>query len=778
MYSKNCLLFLLSLGVGLSGILSLSGCSEFLFGKRQSEKVMTLDVSETSCLKDMPTFLTAYFNDQSLSEDVDRNVDCLQSSLKTFLSFTRGEVEGQYSDKELQQYFNRYFLQKNPISDKFMNQIMELKVIVVGGNKHQFTRADIESFVAYLNLVREQLKSLQGFTRLIFFRFAGTSSSDVSLEDLKLAQSKVAKAMTELLLGSKIATSGFVFGGIHDMMVELNTYLATNQLESFLKWFPLAKDIKNVFVGLDVSSQTQEEWIKNINWSVETYFLALEFYYQTRHASYKTSSDWSRVVHFADGVLEQIQRSRMVNVDGHIKTDSLDQMISTIWSLNVFKIGVSAEVIKNSYKKLFYHFIDGQTSNHPEDFKIPQVTRKHLDALSLEYEVWRQTQVMLVDVFADGQELPSSEVMTRSRAFERRKVSREVGPMRDSLGRASEDWFTLLGKKRPTIFTSQTKLALDVDPFSFKQSLAGLSLSSAIRSATRLALRGYGDRTGRDSVTDPFSLAMVESRIADMELNFREFGQAVGFLDPRQNNAPQRTFKEGNFFTFSGNGDARLDSAEIFELLHFMLSASGALTERVEELIEQSKGHLADKDLLGRPKSSEVAARRVLEERFSEIFDNMPQLVKARAKMSSDEWNEIYSIVMSISRTPDFKTGVVEYMEIRSFVSILQYVESLLQQFDRDRSGGLSLSELQAAEPRFHEIIKGMSPIKSERFVREAFIYLISRGKIPTLNWDSALDVGRFIEGRWRGDSARWSIGEASRLQLFRVLGVLKVNAL
>jgi rubrerythrin len=335
-----------------------------------------------------------------------------------------------------------------------------------------------------------------------------------------------------------------------------------------------------------------------------------------------------------------------------------------------------------------------------------------------------------------------------------------------------------LAKPRPVIVTSQFKLGLDVDPFAFKETLNGLSLSSAIRTATRLALRGYGDRTGLESGNDPFSLVMVESRLIDMELNFREFGQAVGFLDPRQNNAPQRTFKEGNFFTFSGNGDARLDASEIFELLHFMLSASNSLTQKFEKLIEENQGHLKDLDSLLRPKSSETVFRNVMEENFSEIFDNMPQLVKSHAKMSAEEWSEIYGIVMSISKSPDSKNGVTEYTEIRSVVSILQYVESLMQQFDLDRSGGLSSSELQAAEPRFHEIIKAMSPIKSDRFVQEAFIYLVFRGKIPSGNLESAVDVAKFIEGRWRGESARWNLGEASRLQLFRVLSVLKVNAL
>ncbi len=747
----------------VSGLL-FSGCGEFLRGKKQSEQVMNVELAENACLKTIPHFLNSYFVDNATVAEIDQNFDCVQSALKTFLKYTRGEAADRYSDRELQHFFNRYLLSENQISDSFLGQVMKLKTLMLGGTSTAFTRTEIDQLSEALRLIRTQFKALRGLSSLLLFQ---KDPKDVSFEELKAAQSKVTEAATAVILSFKLGGSEFDFSDISSFVSELNSFTGSQgKLNDFLRWFPLMNSLKSVFLGQHPTLGSKADWTAAINWSVDAYFMGQEFYYHTRLLDLKNGPEWKVAIRWTDWVLDSIGRSPMMERKGYLATLEIDQMLKALVELKLVKINLSLDVIKNTYKKVIFHLIDGKREGRGETFEIAEINRSQLAVINYEYEAWRQSQIMISDLFGKQQALPVEKLLSLSQSYDKSLCVRTISANRMSLIATLDEWQMLMGQKRAVFFDTTEKLVLNTKPSLAKVSLNSMTLQAALRALTRLTLNGYGDGIGRDL----FSTAMTEERIVDLEYNFREFGQAIGFLDPRQNGAPQRTFKEGNFFTFSGNGDLRLEGKEIYELLHFMISAGSVMTDQIEEFIEQARGHLAEKDVMNRAKSEEPVFRKVVEQHFEEIFSNMPLLLAAKKQMPRQEWSEIYSIVMQISRFDDAKFGVTEYAEIRSFTSIVQYVESLFIQFDTDASGSISVDELFVGEPRFHRLIKELSPVKADWFVREAFLYLVTYGKIPSLDselWD-------FTKKRLKDKPLQ----PVTRLQLYRVLSVLKNNAL
>ena len=740
------------------------GCSDFLRGKKQTDQVMNVELAENKCLKALPDFLNAYFTDKASLQQIDQNFDCVQSALKTFLKYTRGEASDRYSDKELQHFFNRYLLSENQISDSFLAEAMKLKTLMVGGTRSSFTRPELDQISVSLNLIREQVKNLNGLSSLLLFQ---KDPKSVSFEELKAAEVKVRNAVTALILSFRLGGSDFEFVDIRSIVSELNIFTGNQgKLGEFLRWFPLMSSLKLVFLGQQPALGSKAEWTSAISWAVESYFMGQEFFYHTRLLTFDSGEDWKTAIRMTDWMVDLIERSPMMARKSYLATKDIDQMLKSILDLNIVKVNLSFDVLKNAYKKAIFHLVDGKKEGRGESFEIAEFNRSQFHFLKFEYEVWRQTQMLLAEVFSEQKYLALDKFLSAVKGFDRSKCVRVTNANRGPLLATLDEWTALMNQRYSAFMDSNRKIVLNAKNSEAQVSLESMSLQSGIKTLTRLTLHGYGDGVGRDL----FSAAMTEDRIVDLEFNFREFGQAVGFLDPRQNGAPQRTFKEGNFFTFSGNGDKRFDGREIFELLHFMISGGSTITAEIEELIEKSQGHLSEKDVMGRAKSSEEKFRKVVENNFSEIFANMPLLVKAKEKMPRQEWAEIYSIVMEISRFDDAKFGVTEFAEIRSFASIVQYVESLFIQFDSDGSGDLSVSELIAAEPRFHILIKELSPLKTDWVVREAFLYLVAYGKIPSVSselWDFAV---KRVSGK--------PLEKVTRLQLFRVLRVLKNNAL
>jgi hypothetical protein len=96
------------------------------------------------------------------------------------MRFTKGEKPDIYTDKELQHCLNRYLLKENQISDDFMNQIMLLKVLFVGGEVNFFSRSELNSFIEYAGRFKNEMIKLNIQWKLLLFAKGQATPDELS----------------------------------------------------------------------------------------------------------------------------------------------------------------------------------------------------------------------------------------------------------------------------------------------------------------------------------------------------------------------------------------------------------------------------------------------------------------------------------------------------------------------------------------------------------------------------------------------------------------------
>lgn len=750
--------------IGLALCFSSLSCGEYLNGQKKKEQTLALELKETECLQGLPDFVAHYFSDQSSAAQVQESFQCLQSSLGKFKRYTRGASEDQYTYVEVQHFFNRYLLENQKISDEMMLEFMKIKVWAVGGSHRAITRIELEQLNDYLSVVSTELQRLNGFWKIFLF---AEKRADFNADKFKLAMQTLKPALTNLIFESKGSGSQYEFQDLEKLFQNLSQLLEKQgEISTILKWFPVANAAKKSFLGEFLQVTSRSEWKKVIDWTLESYETALIYYFQIHQMSLKEPQNFDVLIDFSDRLLRLVESSKVMEERGRISLEAVDELIKSFHGTGILPKSMTAELLQNTYKKVLFHWLEGRRENAS---LLQGIELRHISVLRFEYEVWRQNQLSLNRMFARTEEMTSSEIGSNLKRVENSSMKGAL--LRSQYDLAWKRWSDLLKSGTNLQFEKDLRLSLQASQGSTvirKYNFPGLSMSNAMFSVTRLWMRGYGDTADGDYS----KTSMSEKSLIQMEQDFREIGSAIGLLDERTPDPAARSFKEANYFTFSGDGNDRLDSQETYELLHFLVSGGFSVTDRFYGMALAAGCGLESLDPFGSKRLNLSCVKKTFFAEALVLLSHMPNMVKALGALSEAAKDKMFMELNLVSQVPEPRAGETERSELRTFFSVLQYVESLLIQYDKNQNQLLSKEELQNAEPRFHSFIASVSPIKQNTFVREVFLYILVKGEVPPQSW------GQMNSSHVRYSLQRVTGGlqEINRFDLIKVLGVLKSN--
>jgi hypothetical protein len=169
-----------------------------------------------------------------------------------------------------------------------------------------------------------------------------------------------------------------------------------------------------------------------------------------------------------------------------------------------------------------------------------------------------------------------------------------------------------------------------------------------------------------------------------------------------------------------------------------------------------------EKDVFGFSYLNEKCFKTQLRRNFGNYFDNLPQMSRYVAGLDDKQWDEFYRNLIFVAATIDQRPGLIETANIRTMVTILHYVESIMVIYDKDRNQTLSLDEVYGAAPRFMSFLKAQGKVSSEMVLKQGFAYLVFNGNEPSIT-----DLAGF-------QAQKLWLGEASRGDILRVIKALK----
>ncbi|MGZ3686961.1 MAG: hypothetical protein ACXVBW_01590 [Bdellovibrionota bacterium] len=356
-----------------------------------------------------------------------------------------------------------------------------------------------------------------------------------------------------------------------------------------------------------------------------------------------------------------------------------------------------------------------------------------------------------------------------------------------------------------TIFTDPKLLSQAQDKISFVQSILQNPLERAVfegddgemsfafnRSDLRHSYHDWAQkiwmhRVARvllNSYSRPGESSVDVSAFKQFYADFKEIGVELRFFMQNDDgrDIPSR-FREANLFTFSGNGDSRLDESELSQLFTFILSSKN-MGDRVHKIAAQkcSSGKL---DSAGEPMLFADCFRLRYFSQFERIYAQMPELAKAYRELYQDssKYNERMAFEQNLIQGA-FGTQLITQVDSagsQTMAMISHYVEALFARFDVNDDGVLDHAEGEEAfrvfEPMITRLIReklgqgsrsdaACPPYPDPQWVpRAVFMYMLAKGHLPEDGAKGMMDLNNF-------NNLEWNWGKMIHADRARVLSI------
>lgn len=740
-----------------------SACEKFLKGpaeseseKAKKERVVIDTNDQTKCLKDVPGIFKLFINDQGDASNIADAFSCFQTSLKSFTVLTRGKVKDAYSAQELQHFLNRYLLKGNQISDGLLEEMMKVKVMFAGGSQDIVTRMEIDLVLKQLEEAKEPFGKLSGHMLTLTFRQKDESLSSKSLQEARDALSQLA---TFALQKTKMTQSNYELRDMKELFNEVSQFIGDpDSLSLLAKWLPVSESVKIVFLGENANFRSKTEWSKGFEWIISAYMTALNYNYFVKSLEYRQPTDWKTLIQFVDQIFDLIETSPSMKNQKILDANAIDRLVDEVWKLELFKTVVDEELAKETYRKALMNMIE---ANRGSAIAVQGLTESHFRLIRQEYHVWKIAQTQINQIFQDqrGWKLPAFvERLKKVTMQDLAKAMPEKIPLNEELKRSWTDFLRLVSITPTTVHNKNLLVQMYYLQTNLDIHFEGANMMNFIRSLTRLVHRGYGEKRSQHV----FDNRMSECGMVAFEEEFRSFGRAIGFLDPRQKSPAKRTFMEGNFFTFHGNGDAFLTGLETYELLNLMMSGGKANADLFMTFLEKDRCLKTDLDVFGKPIADRNCFLESFRKNVRQALPQLPWMVSMISSMNPNQYHQFWHNLSALVIDEHTQSGTIEYANIRSLTTILGYVESLMMVYDANQDQLLSEAEIVAAVPRFATFIQREA--ETESFTESIFLFLIHKGRKP----EGKADILGFQWDRMKG------LPPVGKQQLFQVMRVLK----
>ncbi|MNL09802.1 hypothetical protein D3C87_1305760 [compost metagenome] len=391
--------------------------------------------------------------------------------------------------------------------------------------------------------------------------------------------------------------------------------------------------------------------------------------------------------------------------------------------------------------------------------------KKHLAALRREFSVWRMNQSFFDMSLDESRSLTQEKLLGAYKEFAIQKTI-DKGLTNDpieqrALRNAWVDLGQTLAEKPLVNFTNKGEMLISAHPETWAYNWKSLTKFNLMNALARVLVQGYGTG-GQDHIT---AGKMEREALIRWYDDFNNIGLDLKAFDPRSNSeiSGGRSFLEANFFTFSGNGDKEMSHRETLDFVSVLFS-SGLLSSSNVTKMARAKNCGSEKiDLFGHPFFEEKCFKQNLRVEFKNLFANLPGMVAYVNGLNDEQWEVFYNYLREASQTPVQEWGFVETANIRTMVTIIHYVESVMLSFDQDANGGISLDEVYAASPRFMAFFREKQPSMPDTLIEEGFAYLLYRGEMP-----GATDLIGFQLSKVAG------VGDVHRMEVLRLFGTIK----
>lgn len=694
-------------------------------------------ITSGGCLTNISETVDAYLNGKAQAETLRQTTSCLVEALEEFDFVNKGEG---FKPNELVIFLNRKVFGEPRISRNLTTELMKIKVLFVGGRSDYVLNKDFKKLISFVRFIEEQALLNLPHIRIYRNQLSASEVNQLTLEQLKEAKvqmRRTAYALAAWIRGSQVT---YDFESLEQLIREfraLLNFVRPSSEDQIAEWVNLIRIYKQITVSGSSSEIEPRFWVSILGGMAELYGLRMDASYFLQRKALYISEGFAALNQSAEkafGILEAAIRNQK---SGNLSYALVGELFRSLTSLDLLPSKINAEqsllpLIKKIGSVVFR--TPGQTYGQLVDargqVRSQGITIQNLQQMRAEFGNWSaaQTSILQVKTFAEARGLKGD---FKSIALLAKQDGISIHPSVNYLLDAVGLQFQAENKSQRVAMVSLAKSFQNRD-------YQSLSYANIARAVSRLLIRW--------SVQDSERFNQLRGVTADeAEVVFRDIlplGADLGLFERDKLGLGENLFKEGNLFTFSGNGvhidpanrpHSLLTSVEIVEQLALIYSGHQvqAGISRILELLPN--GHRCRVNEAYRLQCAKV----LVHSQWESLIWNFPKLKQVLKNSSPQVRSQFFETIwqMTISRCTE--RDIAKKGDLVKFATILHFIEAVFVTYDLNEDDILSGPEVMRAFPRFQvvldqEVQKRENEQKSVGILKGVFAFLVSRGRLPS----------------------------------------------
>jgi hypothetical protein len=726
-----------------------------------------------------------------------RSIDDLFSYLGDMVGEKPGSILTRAEILEILQALSAFAPDLNP-SDEFLIEAMRVKQLLFGGSLDFFKKEDFD-------LARSKVETFRALTEK-FLSFADVYTLGWQKDFLDPQEAR------EVFLGAQESAVeiGARLGGLMEVPYDLRNisrfaeeleqlYPPLNSGERSFKevvdqYLPLLLEVKKMMMGDQDTFVGKQAGDWSDFWSVgaKVYLRFLEFYYFLKGSDVTQSQGLMSLSNFVDSsvrlLTELVERRPHPSKEFLIPSQELIEILKAVVASRLLPDSVTEaslvsalNVILNSILTTPEERIQGKVAGG--------LSRQALVLAKAEFSLWYDLQ-QYIEVLFQG--VPD-------------EMGRNFFQIRADLERAAPVPGII---ELRSLFSTPLPFAFDKNHQLYLAS-RGIDLDRSTMRKINLA-RALARVLGR-SFSKDLNRAINYGGVTQEEMNeayfqLRPLASDLGLVDPDNVSFANSRFLEANLFTPRGNGDDRIDFREISDIVLLILSGLKTHSYVAPEL--EKACPFVERGPRNKKWVDVECMIEFYQDDVQRTFTHLPEFtsfVGTLGVSSRREWlNERGQTCnpRTVERRNRDRRGPREVCELRTvtddrkkkfFMNLLkgtgaefdgqgrtlvsdvaliphisQYIEAILQRFDRNKDGVLDTAEAMISYEVFGNILKKVSGQSSEKLNRAAFAWFLKYGTAP----ESISDKVKFIAWWVPKGEKGWNL-RADRERLAQIMGFI-----
>ncbi len=722
-------------------ILGLAGCG-WLHDRNPPAGPLSLNMGRYSCMSEIGQKVTNYLNGKLNADEVKAFGGCIRTALNRFMIFTSDRRKGEYNPKDLQRFLNIHYLSSNQqMSDQFTQDIMDLKVVIVGGSRALITDSEITKMIDLVTLLQSEAIANLPYVQL----YSHVNDKDFSVDRATLDQARIqlqqsARDIANLLQGND---QPYRLDSLERLIGDAQAFLNWKKLHpksmSPQVFTQLVQAHRYVVTGTFSNEIEPADWPVLFD-SITAVYSAIVNYKAIRHGPYTYGPNLDILIATVRNIFDLIGRTIDHLPNNVITFDSTDRLLAALGAADYLN-GLRVKSIDDVYRYAVAKALRDPTTQS-KGLVVTGLSRSQLGQLQNEFDLWADTQSYLSDRAKESLGFSSKALLDPKtlKSFETKVNDFDLSPFIFNYADPRGQEIQKIIENIPPFFKDGRQVVDNGDnhkhidrrayimprgylsQYGVKYGMTDLTYMNIIHSLARLLVRGFASDDRIAALNGDWTKTGVTESEMEMFYNtVHGLGQDLQFMYPKYGSG-SKSFIEGKLFTYAGDGidwpgdhkaHRLFNFDQIMEYITELWSGGQVRNQIYNEMFvtcwqDGDKNEKIDvsklpKDVFNIPVIPRACFAKHFFDHHLDEFANLPGLQQAFSRLSLRDQNNVVYNLEDIARYPcNSSKKYIEFSEIATIATVLHYVETIFTVYDRDQNGVLDQYEIMNAFNRFH----------------------------------------------------------------------------